>query len=73
MASHFSTKIYHSPIYCVYNVDNIITAQFSRHVYRGDFQSLSNEWTETDWSLVKENNVDTNSQNVTGRILYLVN
>ena len=36
-------------------------------------QSLSHELTETDWSLVKDNDVDTYAQNVTDRILYLVN
>ena len=67
---------YHSPIYCVYNFDKVITPSFSRQIYlyhRGDLQSLSHELTETDWSLVKDNDVDTYAQNVTDRILYLVN
>ena len=67
---------YHSPTYCVYNFDKVITPSFSRQIYlyhRGDLQSLSHELTETDWSLVKDNDVDTYAQNVTDRILYLVN
>ena len=48
----------------------------SRQIYlydRGDFQSLSHDLTEIDWSLVKDNDVDTNAQNVINRIYHLVN
>ena len=66
---------HHSPISCVYNFDKIIIPSFSRQIYlyyRGDFQSLSYELTETNWSLVEDNDVDTYVPNVTYRILYLV-
>ena len=37
------------------------------------FPLQSHELTETDWSLVKDNDVDTYAEIVTDRILYLVN
>ena len=67
---------YHCPIYCVYNFDKVITPSFTRHIYlyhRGDYQTLALELTETDWNSLKDNNIDVYAQNVTNRILDLVN
>ena len=67
---------YHCPIYCVYNFDKVKTPSFTRHIYlynRGDYQTLTHELTGTDWNSLKDNNVDVYAQNVTDRILYLVN
>ena len=57
---------YHCPIYCVYNFDKIITPSFTRHIYLyhlADYQTLS----------LKDNDIDTYAQNVTDRVLHLVN
>ena len=67
---------YHCPIYCVYNFDKIITPSFTRHIYLyhlADYQTLSHELTETDWSSLKDNDIDTYAQNVTDRVFHLVN
>ena len=67
---------YHCPIYCVYKFDKVITPSFTRHIYlyhRGDNETPALELTRTDWSSLKDNNVDVYAQNVTDRILYLVN
>ena len=62
---------YHCPIYCVYNFDKVITPSFTRHIYlyhRGDYETLALELTGTDWSSLKDDNVDVYAQHH-GRLL----
>ena len=67
---------YHCPKYCFYNFDKLITPSLTRHIYLyhlDDYQTLSHELTEADWSSLKDNAIDIYAQNVTDRVLHLVN
>ena len=62
---------YHCPGYYVYNFDKIITPTFTRYIYLyhlGDYQTLSHELTDTDWSSLKDDDIDTYAQNVTDTV-----
>ena len=66
---------YHCPIYCVYNFDKVIPQSFTGHIYlyhRGDNETLALELTRTDWSSLKDNNVDVYAQNVTDIEFYIL-
>ena len=65
---------YHCPVYCVLNFDKLITPVYTRHVWlydRGDYQSFSRDLDNTDWSSLKNDDLDTYTNNITECITKL--
>ena len=67
---------YHCPIYCVLNFIKAVSPCFKRKIYlfdRGDYQTFSNDLTDTNWNSLKSNDIDTYAENITDRITFLTN
>ncbi|MES9992770.1 MAG: endonuclease/exonuclease/phosphatase family protein, partial [Candidatus Thiodiazotropha sp.] len=65
---------YHCPIYCVFKFNNVQTPVYTRKIYlydRGNYQSISDELSETDWNKIKNNDIDIYANNLTEHILAL--
>ncbi|MEW8547189.1 MAG: endonuclease/exonuclease/phosphatase family protein, partial [Candidatus Thiodiazotropha sp.] len=65
---------YHCPIYCVFKFNKVQTPVYTRKIYlydRGNYQSISDELSETDWNKIKNNDIDIYANNLTEHILDL--
>ena len=59
---------YHCPIFCLLKFDNSAKSTFSRHIWlydRCDFNSFRDEIQQTDWHILKHDNIDKYAENVT--------
>ena len=62
---------YHCPIYCVLNLNKHKPITFTRHIWlydRGDYASFANELSDTNWNLLKNNNINIYAKNITEHI-----
>ena len=67
---------YHCPVYCVLNFDKFITPIYTRHVWlydRGDYMSFSRDLDNTDWNSLRNDDMDTYTNNITEHITKLAN
>ena len=67
---------YHCPVYCVLNLDKFITPIYTRHVWlydKGDYMSFSRDLDNTDWNSLRNDDMDTYTNNITEHITKLVN
>ena len=75
MAPIFYQNIrYHCPVYCVLNFDKLITPVYTRHVClydRGDYRSFSRDLDNTNWNSLKNDDLDTYTNNITECITKL--
>ena len=65
---------YHCPVYFVLNFHKIIAPASHRHIWlyeRGDYQSFSRDIHESNWELLKNNDIDIYAKNVTDQISEL--
>ena len=63
---------YHCPIYCVLNLNKHKSTTFTRHIWlydRGDYASFANELSDTNWNLLKNNDINTYANNITDHII----
>ena len=67
---------YHCPVYCVLNFDKFIIPIYTRHVRlydRGDYMSFSRDLDNTDWNSLRNDDMDTCTNNITEHITKLAN
>ncbi|MES9992730.1 MAG: reverse transcriptase family protein, partial [Candidatus Thiodiazotropha sp.] len=65
---------FHCPVFCVLNFDKHKSNILKRHIWlydRGDYQSLSDELTNTNWAHLKHNDVNIYANNITEHLLNL--
>ena len=65
---------YHCPKFCLLKFDNNVRSTFSRHIWLYDrchFNSFCDEIQQTDWHVLKHDNIDTYAESVTTCITEL--
>ena len=66
---------YHCPIYCVLKFDKPKLKPFSRHIWlfdRGNYESLSQEISNTNWDMLKNNDINIYANNLTEQVIKVV-
>ena len=59
---------YHCPIYCVLNPNKHKSTTFTRHIWlydRGHYASFANELSDTNWNLLKNNDINIYAKQIT--------
>lgn len=67
---------YHCPVYCVINFNKIKTPVYRRKVYlydRGDYQAFAADLRQTDWNIIKSDDIDVYAENFSDTITNLAN
>ena len=62
---------YHCPIYCILKFDKPKLKPFSRHIWlfdRGNYESLSQEISNTNWDMLKNNDINIYANNLTEQV-----
>ena len=65
---------YHCPLYCAFNFHTTISTVFTRHIWlydRGDYDSLSQAALNTNWELLKHNDINIYASNITDHLMDL--
>ena len=65
---------YHCPIYCAFNFHTTTSTVFTRHIWlydRGDYDSLSQAALNTNWELLKHNDINIYASNITDHLMDL--
>ena len=65
---------YHCPIYCAFNFHTTTSTVFTRHIWlydRGDYDSLSQAALNTNWKLLKHNDINIYASNITDHLMDL--
>lgn len=63
---------YHCPIYCILKFDKPKLKPFSRHIWlfdRGNYESLSQEISNTNWDMLKNNDINIYANNLTEQVI----
>ena len=65
---------YHCPVYCVLSYHKAPTSISTRRIWlydRGDYQSYARDLHETNWELLKDNDIDAYAKHIIDRITAL--
>ena len=65
---------YHCPVYFVLSYHKAPATKKTRHIWlydRGDYQSFARDHHETNWELLKDNDIDAYAKNIIDRITAL--
>ena len=66
----------HCPVFCVLTFSKPSAPLYKRRVFiydRGNYQAFSNDLVQTDWQILKSENINTYAENITERINTLAN